>query len=354
MGTVEGVPRSEVVAASAEPTRPPEPDDRFPTYLERSEWTERERRHHHRVDTLIGEHRARSAQHLSHPVEDFLFTYYSFRPAQLRRWHPGAGVGLRDAADRAQWRFYRTASAPATHRAGSTATHSAKATGEGGTGSTGAGGAVGADTAAFLAARGTAVRFLFELLTSTQAATPHFGCFGLHEWAMVYQADDRRHLDWPLRLGRRGTDDVVRAHQLRCTHFDAFRFFTPPAASRNLLAPALDTRDRLEQPGCLHASMDLYKWAYRLVPVISSELVLDCFRFAREIRAVDMQASPYDLTELGYQPIAIETAAGKLEYVSAQRRFAAVGAGLRARLLADLSTAFPLLAAPAAESSLPG
>ena len=27
----------------------------------------------------------------AHPVEDFLFTYYPFKPALLRRWHPGAG-----------------------------------------------------------------------------------------------------------------------------------------------------------------------------------------------------------------------------------------------------------------------
>ena len=29
---------------------------------------------------------------------DFLFTYYSLRPRQLRRWHPGFGVVLGGAA----------------------------------------------------------------------------------------------------------------------------------------------------------------------------------------------------------------------------------------------------------------
>ena len=33
----------------------------------------------------------------THPVDDFLFSYYSFRPAQLRRWHPGYGIALADA-----------------------------------------------------------------------------------------------------------------------------------------------------------------------------------------------------------------------------------------------------------------
>ena len=35
---------------------------------------------------------------MKHPVHDFLFTYYSQRPAQLRRWHPGYGVALAGAA----------------------------------------------------------------------------------------------------------------------------------------------------------------------------------------------------------------------------------------------------------------
>ena len=40
-------------------------------------------------------HRRRSG--VKHPVHDFLFTYYSQRPAALRRWHPGWGVALEDA-----------------------------------------------------------------------------------------------------------------------------------------------------------------------------------------------------------------------------------------------------------------
>ena len=37
---------------------------------------------------------------------DFLFTYYAYKPAQLRRWHPGTGVTLADAPERAGWRWY--------------------------------------------------------------------------------------------------------------------------------------------------------------------------------------------------------------------------------------------------------
>jgi hypothetical protein len=83
--------------------------------------------------------------------------------------------------------------------------------------------------------------------------------------------------------------------------------------------------------------MDLYKWAYKLSPAVPSDLVMDCFDLAREIRELDMRASPYDLTELGYTPVPIETPQGKAEYAAAQRGFAARGQALRDRLLAALA-----------------
>ena len=80
--------------------------------------------------------------------------------------------------------------------------------------------------------------------------------------------------------------------------------------------------------------MDCYKWAYQLVPLVPSELVMDCFDLAREIRVLDMRASPYDLSALGYEPVAVETREGKAVYVEAQRGFAARSQELRRRLLA--------------------
>jgi hypothetical protein len=154
---------------------------------------------------------------------------------------------------------------------------------------------------------------------------------------MVYRLDpgDVRHAAWPLRLGAAGTDQVVEQHRIACSHFDAFRFFTDDARDRNSLRPGRDDRVAFEQPGCLHAGMDLYKHAFRLSPMLSSDLVADCFELARDIRAVDMRASPYDLTDLGYPPIRIETVEGKQEYVAAQRAFVDRGAPLRRRLVAD-------------------
>ena len=79
--------------------------------------------------------------------------------------------------------------------------------------------------------------------------------------------------------------------------------------------------------------MDLYKHAFRLTPLVPSELVADCFELAWDIRVLDMRASPYDFADLGLEPVRIETPEGKQEYVAAQRAFAERGAPLRARLV---------------------
>jgi hypothetical protein len=79
--------------------------------------------------------------------------------------------------------------------------------------------------------------------------------------------------------------------------------------------------------------MDLYKHAFRLTPLVPSELVADCFELAWDIRELDMRASPYDFRELGFEPVRIETAEGKQHYVAAQREFAERGAPLRRRLI---------------------
>ena len=277
--------------------------------MTRSEWEAAEAAHHARVDAATAAHLRRREGGRRHPVEDFLFTYYSHRPAQLRRWHPGPGVVLEGAAGlpRAGWRFYRTE-----------------------------GDDVALDVESFVESRRETVDFVADLVGSTAGRQGQFGCFGLHEWAMVYRLDEDevRHAGWPLRLGPDGTDAVVEAHQIRCSHYDAFRFYTPPARSLNLLQPTRETQPDLEQPGCLHAGMDLYKWAYKLSPAVPSDLVMDCFDLAREIRELDMRASPYDLSELGYEPVTIETPQGKAEYAAAQRGFSARGQELRRRLLA--------------------
>ncbi len=273
--------------------------------LPRSEWLRRESAHQARADALTAAHRERAARREKHPVWDFLFTYYGFKPAQLRRWHPGAGVELEDAGERLPWRWYSP---------GRTAQ-----------------GAI-PDARSFEAEKPELAGLVERMLRRTASRPGQFGCFGLHEWAMVYQADEHRH-PVPLRLGREGTDAVVESHDLRCTHFDAFRFFTPQAVPRNRAALTRADQPLFEQPGCLHAGMDLYKWATKLGPLVPGELLLDAFELARDIRLLDMQAAPYDLSAWDVVPVAIETTEGKAEYVRQQRVFAERGAALRAALL---------------------
>jgi hypothetical protein len=279
--------------------------------LGRAEWQERERVHAARIDVATQGHRTRRTDGRKHPVEDFLFTYYSHKPSALRRWHPGLGVVLEEAAgeERAGWRFYRSD-----------------------------GDDVRLDVDKFRQARAATMTFVVELLTRTLDRPAHLGCFGLHEWAMVHNLpeDELRHAGWPLRLSRAQTDEVVESHQVKCSHFDAYRFFTPSARTKNTLLPTRDSQVAMEQPGCLHAGMDCYKWAYKLSPAVPSDLVADCFDLAREIRTLDMRAAPYDLRELGYESVAIETPAGKAAYAQAQRDFATRSQELRRRLVAAI------------------
>jgi hypothetical protein len=275
--------------------------------LPQARWRARQAAHEARVDALVTPHLDRRRGGTRHPVHDFLFTYYSQRPAQLRRWHPGVGVALQGAAGRLEWKGY----------------------------------AVERDVAsvplAYAATQRDLLSSTLALLSATAARPANFACFGLHEWAMVHRLADGepRHADWPLRLGANGTDAVVESHRIACSHFDAYRFFTPSARPLNVLRPGRDDRAAYEQPACLHATMDLYKHAFRLAPLVSSELVADCFELARDIRVLDMRASPYDLTDLGYDAIRIETPEGKQEYAAAQREFAKRGAPLRQRLIED-------------------
>ncbi|MBA2716637.1 MAG: 3-methyladenine DNA glycosylase [Propionibacteriales bacterium] len=275
--------------------------------MDADSWHAKKARHEARVDAWITPHLERRSRGLSHPVEDFLFTYYSYRPAALRRWHPGFGVTLTGAGIE---------------------------TFKGVKGYDVSGGRARVDPRRVAERRAelTAIR---NLLLATESRPPALRCFGLHEWAMVYQQSpaELRHGAYPLRLGVEGTAEVIRSHRISCTHYDAFRFFTPAARPLNAVQPGRETRERHEQPGCLHATMDCYKWAYQLAPFTSAELVADCFELAREVRGIDMRAAPYDLTGLGVEPLPIETAAGKAEYVARQREFAGRASVLRARLV---------------------
>ncbi|QZY28197.1 3-methyladenine DNA glycosylase [Nocardioides coralli] len=279
--------------------------------LTRGAWQARATAHADRLAPYVEPHLARRREGVKHPVHDFLFSYYSQRPAQLMRWHPGFGVALEDAPEYAGLKGYLVSTGSTDDRVGSTD--------------------VTVDPA-YVAAQRSLVASILRLLVATASRPAHTGCFGLHEWAMVYRADETRHPQ-PLRLGAAGTDTVVESHRIMCSHFDAFRFFTDEARPRNTVQPGRDDRPAFEQPGCLHAGMDLYKHAFRLTPMVSSDLVADCFELAWDIRELDMRAAPYDLAAFGFEPVRIETVEGKREYAAAQQHFTERGAPLRQRLI---------------------
>ena len=104
----------------------------------------------------------------------------------------------------------------------------------------------------------------------------------------------------------------------------------------NGLQPRRNTREQFEQPGCLHTNMDLYKWAHKLSPWIDSELIADAFWLAVEALELDMRASPYDMRELGYEAIEIETEAGRKIYTERQEAVWKKGQVVRGRLISAI------------------
>jgi hypothetical protein len=279
-------------------------------HLDAEQWTSRARDHAERVEGFVAPHAERARVGEKHPVWDFLFSYYSLRPRQLRCWHPGYGVTL---AGGEAVRRYRDRRGYTVDVSGVTVSRE------------------------HLISRRETVAFVARLLRATAERPAQLNCFGLHEWAMVYRSGEVRHDRVPLRLGAAGTDTVVEqeiAGPLRCSHFDAFRFFSADAVPRNAGTPSRSTQQDWEQPGCLHANMDLYKWCYKLSPLIDSDLLLDCLDLAAAAREIDMRASPYDLSGYGYTPIPVEDPAGRAEYVRCQKAIAARAEPLRAALLA--------------------
>ncbi len=296
-------------ALQAETERPPAtavPRER----LEPREWRLRQQAHLARARQWTGPHRERTARGEKHPVLDFLFSYYSRRASALERWHPGIGVALAGDAGAAGWPgalcYVRTDA-----------------------------GDVIADPRRLPKSRADSVRWIASLLRACADRAPAFGCLGLHEWAMVYRPGDDgvRHEDTPLRFPPDEIAAIVEQLGVRCSHFDAFRFFTPAARPVNRLQPTRDDRLGMEQRGCVHVTMDLYKWAYKLEPFAPGDLVLDTFELAAAARDLDMRASPYDLRHLGYEPVKIETPEGRAQYEREQRMLADRAQPLRHRLL---------------------
>ena len=271
-------------------------------------WKDLANAHRTRVEPWILPRLRRRKNGQRHPVDDFLFDYYKLRPAQLSFWHPGTGIGLDDPTSEYQNHSDYIVRA----------------------------GIAQVDPQRFARRRKAVTRGL-AVLESVAGRPAIFGCFGMHEWAMVYglRQSQVRHEQLPLRLSPGQITEVVDSVGLHCTHFDAYRFFTADAAKRQLPLTRASQPDD-EQAACLHAGMDLYRYAYEAGPFLRSELVADCFEHARRARQLDMRASPYDVGEFGLTPVPVETAAGRAQYVSAQKELAESAAKLRSQLTEKL------------------
>lgn len=271
------------------------------------EWQDRRAEHIARVSPWVEDRVARSSRAIPNPVYDFLFDYYPFRPAHLKRWSPGVGVTLRDASlSELDWAADYAVNAEGAY----------------------------ISPLSFPEHRRAFLEWAHRYLSEIAKRPPLFSCFGLHEWAMVYRCDTPRHSKVPLRLTPHEIDSVVESSDLRCTHFDAFRFFTPEAAPRNKTQLTRESTSNFDQRACIHVTMDLYKFAHKISPWCSSELIADAFLLAADARSIDMRASPYDLQEQGFDPICIETPAGREQYIHEQRRLSEHSIPIREQLIA--------------------
>ncbi|USR78854.1 hypothetical protein [Arcanobacterium pinnipediorum] len=273
-------------------------------------------------------------------LEDFLWEYYPMRPGRLAVWHPGF------ADDGEPYALLKPPVSPGNtepkpwnptsstledplawwlHHA-SLPWHEVHHTDEG---------EIVVVKNEFVEHRSHGIEHLSRLNEILLHREATFGCLGWHEWAMVYRADETRHA-LPLRLGAEETNRLVEHAHIRCTHFDAFRFFMPDAVALNRVQPTYETVFENEQPGCIHVSMDLLRACIQLGPIVPGELLIDAFDLAMRARTIDMAASPYDCSKLGLEPICIETAAGKGEYIERQRELTRLARPLREQLLAIL------------------
>ncbi len=278
-----------------------------------SAWLARARAHGDRVGAYADAFVQRRSRGDKHPVHDFLFTYYPFSPNKLKHWVPALGEVLH--VDETSLKVHPwLQELPFSHFNNNQML----------------------DAERIAQATVRSANLVVQLCSAILERPPRFSCFGLHEWAMVYRqpAEQVRHQGYELRMHPQQLAAFVESQALHCTHYDAFRFFTPDARPLNAIRPTLETRVQNEQSGCLHANMDLYKWCSKLWPWCGGELLADTFLLALQGREMDMRASPYDLSHLGYEPIQIETPAGREQYRAEQQALQERAQPLRARVMA--------------------
>jgi hypothetical protein len=302
-------PKDFVEAVSDGEPKKLSPSETAPTTIQEilpeKEWKERMTHHHRKLEPWVIPHLKRHELDQEHAVYDFLFSYYSFRTSLLMRWSPGiafllAGQSASDFLKNADYTRFENN--------------------------------IGLDPKQFPQDRMESAEWILNLIEKTTSRPVQLGCSGLHEWAMEFENKTKRYPQIPLRMSPNELKEFVLSQNVCCTHYDAFRFFTPSAVPLNHLNPTKKTQPDFEQRGCLHVNMDLYKWAYKFYPWISSELIAETFFIALEAREIDMRASPYDLSHLGFSPLCIETSAGRTEYQNLQSEISEKAQPVREKL----------------------
>ena len=292
----------------------------------RSVWLAEAENHVQRMNELLypgtkADLKARMHAVREHPVYNFLHTYYRYSAEDLKMFSPGLDRVLSfndDDGDLAKVHSrFRVISASQTLKFEITAPLTAD----------GRFGWIQLSRAR-------------DILRATSTRLPFLGCFGLHEWAMLYKQNQKKQPFLKLRVSQSTINEMVESG-VKCTHFDAFRFFHVDAQPLNTEELSRDTQDAYEQPGCIHATMDLFKYAFSVYPLASSELLRQSLELAIMARKIDMRASPYDVSHICELPIAIETPEGRIQYAAEQLQLAELAAPIRQRLLSVYDQILP-------------
>lgn len=267
-------------------------------------------KHRSRVKDLLGGKYYDRNIHDRHPIYNFIFNYYRFRPHRtLELYSPGVGVALSSSSfHHLEKELYLPSDKYlSTLKENYIKIDPVKSLNESSI---------------------QRIKNILTLLEMVQNRKPSFSCFGVHEFAMLHSG--ARHSYYQKNLKLRMTQDqidrVVERAPIACTHFDATRHFPKSASKRCKVKTSPKQRIENEQAGCVHTNLDLFKHSLRLWPFASSELVADALELAIHARELDMRASPYDLKstpnlelnrKFDFTPVLIETESGRAEFRNA-------------------------------------
>ena len=260
----------------------------------------------------------------NHPIYNFLHTYYDFSVKELTHFSPGINCLLEDVQEQditndiLHPKFLTQLQVESTEPEKSLSYYSLQKLTE-----------HSLESSAGSRYRRRHLEFNRDDLQNTLNKQPFFGCFGFHEWAMLYSgrrdpSQSKPHQKLKLRVPQETIDKLVETQGvLKCTHYDAWRFFRFESRDWNSITPITrEQQPQYEQPACIHANMDLFRYAAQIYPMIPSSLLLDALRVAIHARTIDIRASPYDATAFTEceQPICVETPEGRREYFLEQEK----------------------------------